>query len=293
MYYRSLFTLASATGLVPAAFGGYIHVSDFSGANIGDPLGAFAPVPGIDGWIQSEGYNDPDGDPDTTFPGVEGDAPLSWISNHAGQNAGTIGTYYDVPLGSSYYVSHAISAPLVGSSLGMRFGIQDSTTDFPTRNQFYISLVGASNANLFTLFFTPTDQTVDFDDPLDPTDPGTAFTQWDMNWTSGAYSDPEFQGVIEDSSYTLDLTFVLDGLDVKFTAYFDGPLNDFTETGTLSGLNLTTESITELRVGTIMDGGGGATDWGDNFFAFAAIPEPSSPVLLGLAALGLVVRRRR
>lgn len=265
---RFFLNLIAACGLAPLAFGS-VYVPNFNGSLIGDP------VDGVDGWVQSEPNNDPI-------------SPLAWVSDHYGQNAGTIGAYYDTPdpLGSSYYIGRSIGVPLVGSTLQLRFGVQDSTTDFPELNDFYIQVANGTGLNLFSLVFAATSG-LGNDDPLAPNDPGTSNSQWDMNWTTGASSDSPFGGIVEDGSYTMDLSFVQNGLDVDFTLLIDGPLNDFTETGTLTGLSA--ESFSQLRIGTNM---GGGADWGDNFFAFTAIPEPTSAVLLGLGSLALLRRRR-
>jgi hypothetical protein len=272
MRLHKLLPLLLATGIAPAAFGS-VYVSDFTGSDLGDPL------PGIDGWSQSEA------NPTDDF------SPLSWISNHAGDLAATVGTYYDVPANDPLYVSRTIGVPLAGSTLEMTFGIQDSTTAYPDRNNFYIQITDGSGllaTDLFSLVFTATDQDSDYDDPLDPTELATANTQWDMNVTSNGNSFTEFGGIIEDGSYNMFLAFTQDGADMDYSLTIQGPMNSYTTNGTLTGLG--NETFSELRVGTTM---GDGADWGDNFFAFRGIPEPGSMALVAFSALGLALRRRR
>ena len=269
---RSFLAFLVLSGISPLALGS-VYVSNFSGATNGDPFD------GVDGWVQSEADNDPE-------------SPKSWIGPHAGQNAGNIGPYYDTPAGTSYNVSRTIGGGLVGTSLLMRFGVQDSTTAWPSRNNFYIK-VADGGTNIFSLVFSATTQTGDYDNPADPSNIATSNTQWDMTWTTGVSTSSEFGGIMEDGSYTLNLAFVQNGSDVNFTLFIDGEgANDYTiGSTTLSGIS-TSAAFGKLEVGAVK----GAADWGDNFFAFRSvevIPEPGSIALLGLGTLGLLARRRR
>jgi hypothetical protein len=282
MTLRPILFCAVLGGSLPCA-AGYVYVSDFGSASEGDIL------PGVDGWSQS-------------IANFDDQYPLSWMSTHNSELAATVGTYYDNETpGSSYYVYRSIGVPLAGSILGMTFGIQDSTDD-PNfglnRNNFWVSAVNGSGDNLFTLYFTATNQVDDWDDPNHPDDPLTSNTQWDMKWNSiGGNSTAEyppvgeFRGAMEDGSYNMFITFTGDGSDVKFGLFIDAPAteSDFLDSeSVLTGLN--GETIAELRVGSDL---GDGTDWGDNFFAFRGIPEPGAVALLGLSSLGLLARRRR
>jgi len=276
MKLRHVLALMGASAITPLAFGS-VYVSNFTGYSVGDPLN------GVDGWVQSE--VDPEGPL----------SPLSWVSSHAGQLAGTVGANYNVPTSVPYQVTRSIGVPLVGSSLQMRFGIQDSTTAWAYRNNFYISVADGAT-NLFSMNFVNTAQAGDYDvipteaNPNTRSDPATANTAWNMNWSSGAITNDAFAAIYEDGSYTLDLSFVQVGSDVQFTLDVSGPLNSWSQqTGTLTGVSLSA-NFGELQIGVDQ---ADAADWGNNFFAFQGIPEPTCAALLGLASLGLLIRRRR
>ena len=297
----NLLAFLAAAAIAPVTHAS-VYVSDWSGASSGDyPLGEFvaedgpqsgSTVAGIDGWVQSEpNHWSVDACPGGCYN------PLSWVSPLNGGLAGTVGTYYTAPEETSdcFWVSQTINQPLSsGNWLGMRFGIQDSTTDYPSRNDFGISAVDATGDVIWALTFTPSTQTGDYDDWQNPGDPATANTTWLMSVTSDfSYTAPDpnpFAAVYEDGEYEMYFSYAPNGSDVDYTVHIvGGQSTEWTESGTITGV--ASETFAELRVGSCL--GDDATDWGDNFFTFTAIPEPASLALFGLGALGLLARRRR
>jgi hypothetical protein len=162
------------------------------------------------------------------------------------------------------------------SAFGANFFIVDSTN--AVRDTFGFSLVGGMGEDLFTLIFTP--------DAL----PGV----WDMSYTSIGGSDSFKIGLSDASITTGAYNFY-----VKFTAIdadnvaFDFKINDyFDSSGVLSDPGIAGLSMGGFNAfwSTTADNSG------DNFMVFdnvSVIPEPSSAMLIGLGAVGLMLRRKR
>lgn len=272
MFLNRFLLPAAMLALSPVLLGTSVYVSDFSGANVGDPLN------GVDGWFQGAPSSDPI------------NSPLSWVSMLDGDKSASIGAYYDVPaFGSSYDVARVIGVPAAGSSLVLKFSLQDSTTMFPERNEFSIGVLDASGNNLLTLGFTPTSQSGIYDDPSDPTDPATSDALWNVTSSSDSMGvQPAFAAVGEDSVYILTIDFTAAGGDMDYNVNLVSTTNIFNNAGTLGGA--ASDEFNVLQVSTSI--GSGASDWGDNFLSFEGIPEPSTLMLLGLSAFGLLRRRR-
>ena len=256
-----------ALGSMPTAFGS-IYVSDFTSVNVGDILD------GVDGWVQTPANNNDDGDPDGS--------PLSWINMHDGSKAGALGATYDVPgSGTSFRVDHSLNNPLIGSTLSMDFGLNDSTNSFPDRNDFAIRLLNAGGTDLFSLNFVATSQT---STPEAETD-----FQWNMTWSSNGNTSSAFAGVLEGGAYTYDVSFDLgvNNPEATFTVTNNSG-SVYSDTVELTGISQT-ETISDLRVVTDM---GSGSDWGDNFIAFRGVPEPGAAMLILLSAVGFLRRRR-
>ncbi|MCW1887326.1 PEP-CTERM sorting domain-containing protein [Luteolibacter flavescens] len=270
--YRS-FVLASALslGLTAASSAASIFVSDFTGTSSGDALS------GTNGWGQSEA-NDDD---------LE---PLAWVSSLTGTPAASVGAYYAAPGSTSFYASNSVGTAFTTSTISLQFGLQDSTTDYPFRNNFGFSLVNGAGDNLFSVNLTTTNQGGIFDDPSNPVDPETSDANWNLSVTSiGMAAEPAFVAVGEDSFYTVYVEFTSVGADINYKLYFQGTVGPTViDTGTLAGLS--SETISQFRVNFSQ---GTGQDWGDNILTFRAVPEPSALLLSGLAGLAFLRRRRR
>lgn len=261
------FLLLFALGTMPAAFGS-VYVSDFSGANVGDPLN------GVDGWVQS--YPNPTDDTN----------PLTWINLLDGEKAGSIGAYYDEPTGDSYNVFRTVGGNVVGSTLTMDFGLMDSTNEYPDRNNFSISILDGGFSEVFSLNFTATAQSYD---------PESNDHQWNVSWSSGGVTSAPFAGVLEGGAYTYDVSFDLglnenDDPAVVATLTISSDYNVWpTQTAVLSSV-ATNETFGILKVTAEK---GDTEEWGDDFLSFrGVVPEPGVAMLVLLSGVGLLRRRR-
>lgn len=249
-----------------------MYVSDFSAYSIGDDLD------GADGWVQSE-------------PNPNPSQPLSWINQVGSGKGGSIGTYYGVPGGSSFSVSQNIGVALDNSQLSMNFSITDSTTDFPHRNNFSIEVLNDTSQVIFSFNFLATNQVDDFDSPGPPAvDPGPPDMTWNVLWKSGITGQSQLlpdAAILEGGLYRFDLEFTESGANTNVAFAVVGS-NTYSGGAALTGM--TGQTFSSLRIRA--EQGTEATDWGDNFFSFTAVPEPASTLLLGLSSL-LCLRRRR
>ncbi len=274
MNHHRLFLLIA--GLCTLSSQGATYVSDFTGLGQGDPL------QGVDGWGQnSPNYND----------GFE-DYPLAFGTLIDQNPAAAVGGYYDTvpPVGGDFYAHHALSLSLAnGVSYSMNMGIIDSAgftvgeDDFGLeRNRFRIGFANASGSELFALIFDPV-----------PGDPDPNFSSndiWNVSWSSGGNQSIPTMAIYEAQLYALNLQLTPNGADVNFGFSLTGA-NTVSAGGTLTGL--ASESIAQLQIGISETNDA----FGTNHIVFegitAAIPEPSSFVILALSGVCLVLRRRR
>jgi hypothetical protein len=256
-----------------------VYVSDFSALNVGDTL------EGIDGWRQSEATFIEDG---VSYPWAFG---TEIVSNGITRTAAAVGGYYNtIPADAGgFYAARTLS---LGQSLvfSMRLAINDSEAfeidgDFfgAERNSFQVGFFDG-DAEIFSLFFDPN---VDPDEPnaqLNPND------SWNVSASSGGIKSSASMAVLESQLYLLNITLTPNGSNLDY--FFSlASTNTLSSSGSLSGL--AGASIDEMRVGIEPKNG----EYGTNHIIFegvtAAIPEPSSFLLLTLAAGGLALRRRR
>jgi hypothetical protein len=263
-------------GLSTVSSQGATYVSNFTG------LGQGAALQGVDGWGQnSPNYND----------GFE-DYPLAFGTMIDETPAGAVGGYYDTvpPPGGRFYAYHSLSLSLMNTvSFSMRFGINDSA-GFTVgenvygneRNSFSIGFTDSADSELFSIIFDPV-----------PGDPDPTFSPgdiWNVSWSSGGNQSIPVMAIYETQLHTLNLTLTPSGADVNFNISLTAS-NTMSSAGTLIGLS--SAEITQLQIGIVEKDGA----FGTNHLAFegitAAIPEPSSFVILGFAGVCLTLRRRR
>jgi hypothetical protein len=241
--------------------------------------------------------------PLTTVPGwtatetAPANQPLSWITpwssnGGVGNKAGAIGGYYNSPVADSYSVSSAVSQAISGTSISFDMAIQDSTNGnvddgyYTNRDVFGFSVSTSTGDVLASLTFTPTAQTT--------TPEGGTAASWLVSYTvAGGTTQMTSIPMYEDVQYLVELSFSGSEVTIGFGA--GEATNVFT--ATMTGVDSSAE------IGSVsfdweksVDDLGVALDFGDNFVRFdnlaVTIPEPSSALLMGVASLGLLRRRR-
>lgn len=242
-----------------------------------------------------------------TVGDVTGD-PLGYGAEVGGVRGFQLGGALDAPIGppvgSTMVASRGVSGVGFVSSGAQptkffsNFAIVDSSGigggGFNERNDYSISLFDGAT-ELFTVSFAAV-----------PSDPSGMDDAWQVgfnssaalsvvgaNWGVGEYDDKGTPGVTSDDEgmHTISMTFGQGaGSDVNFIVTVAGSTSN-TWYGVLSGLS--TANITKIEVGSNL---GAETDWGDGVIAMSGIslvPEPSSALLAGMAAFGLLRRRRQ
>jgi len=207
--------------------------------------------------------------------------------------AGSVGTFFEVPTGSTFSVSttttfsHASVDTLEFRRISVDLGVVDSYTEHPDttdsyvdRNTFGFTYSDASSNPLITVTLTPRDQS---------TDPTNDTAIWDISYNFGQGEITTAYFLDEDSLSTFSLVFFNDSIGLLLNGeYF------FT---TATGYD--PDTMEEGILSFFSEQGEDAADWGDNYLMFdnitldtVVIPEASTAALAGLAALGMLRRRR-
>lgn len=228
-------------------------------------------IAGTDGWTIS----------DSTFE-------LSFNADVAGSNGLGLGGFKSSPANDSVSLSHSYVESVGRITATFNFGIVDSTDLFPDRDSFGFSLNDGSGS-LFKVFFKPDAQVPD---PESVTDASwTAFYS-----VNGIGENPLALQIFEDGAYSLSIelsgAFTPGATTTELKLTLNDGIADFDRFRTLAlnPLDPTTDFSVDF------DTTNGAALAGDNFIGvdnLTVVPEPSSALLLTLAGLGLVSRRRR
>ena len=256
-----------------------VYNSNFTGT-----VNPLTPGDGNGGWNQ----NDPDTNPD--FPLL---SPKTWIANVTSNNYKglAIGGFYDVPsvpVLTSTTSTAAIALVDPNSVLArvtLNFAINDSSALYPDRNNFYFNVLDGANVSIASVLLTPVSQT-------HPGTPGT-HNAWNVSLNGGA----AFAAVFAGGDYALAIDFLNAN---QFTATVTNIYDNTFATSAATNKTLGSGSaIGGLQIayeeGPAFNPLNPGANWGDNVFAIAnvaVVPEPSSALLVGLAALGLLRRRR-
>jgi hypothetical protein len=241
-----------------------LYVPNLTGTFSGQALA------GVDSWTQNEANN-----PDTS--------PLAFVAEIGGSPGAAVGGFYAEPTSVDPFIaSRPINTPLASSTLCVDFAIQDSTSLFPSRNDFSIGLSNGAT-NLFSIVFMATDP--------NPTDPSVTSAFWNVSVESDAAGPfSAFGSIGEDAPYSLTVGFTPNGADMDFNLSLVGNVGSpFTQTGTLSGL--AGAQIENFNLGFSKGKGDG---FGDNFLVIKgtadSVPDTGSTMaLLGLS-LAAVLR---
>ncbi len=206
--------------------------------------------------------------------------------NIADSNAGAIGGVFNVPATTgTAFVKQNYAVPIGFVSYSLDISLIDSDRDFPIRDNFGITLSSGSD-NLFTLHFTPQDPF-----PADPVAETNAL--WDLSYSVGV-------------GPTIDLNLAV------FERGFNSLLFEFSPNANGTQTNLFfmagSDNVVTRDVVLNLDPAATTSDFGfswtptnsaepgNNYLTFDNInivPEPSSALLLGLAGLAFVGRRKR
>jgi len=218
-------------------------------------------VAGSDGWSISD-----------ATPG------LTFLTDVGGANWGSLGGYYDVPVGpGEVSLSHAVGAPAKTSSLITKFFIEPSSIAFPGRDSFGFRFLGGASG-LFEFQFVPNNSTPGLMDIFVGVGGGTPVA-------SGS-------GLFDDTMYVLQVDFNEGGSgSLEMFATIGGSTSSFTLSSFLPGeANATWDSFEVLW---------DSQTGGDNFIAlqgFSSVPEPGSAMaslLAGVMGVTVTMRRRR
>jgi hypothetical protein len=277
-------TLAAASLMVALPASAAIYTADFSGLADGATLNGHL------GWSVS--------------PPLGADVPdvLAYGAAVNGDRGFQLGTALDAPADSTIVANRAGISGIAFVSTGAQptvfstnFALVDSTGVAPFgthRVSYNISLYGGST-ELFTVSFSPNNNTpAGMDDAW-----GVSFASSQpisysgLPYLVGEYDDFGTPGDVSDDVgiHNLTATFTQGvGSAVNFSVTIAGATSN-TWTGTIQNLALAPLNTVQVGSTRTVDG------WGDGVIAIqglSIVPEPSSALLVGLAGLGLLRRRR-
>ena len=292
MIARKLILAAASCALATAASAA-VFVADFSQLAYEDVLNGYpdAPPSGAP-WGQSEA------NPDSSVYGNVNVAPLAWgqeatVGSQVVSGA-AVGTYYDVPTNDIFYADHAVGENMSASWFVVSFLVQDSTAEYPGRNDFFFALADPDGNELMHFQLTGDDS--------------GATDKWNMTWTDMPGGGTGIGGapaaVLAGGIYKLTVKFVPDGQGgmtyqlsvepdcVECTDSYYGGWESLTDVGSDAVID-SFRMGADLGIDTVNNTPEDV--WGDNYLLVlgVSIPEPASVALVGLGVLGLVVRRRR
>jgi hypothetical protein len=262
-----IFCFSSVLGLSHAA----TYVSNFDSA----PYTFGANLNGLDGWSLSG----------ASLPDVAKIAASPFPSPVSGGQGIYFG-FQEIDA-SSAYLQRSGGDSLVGNGAGYTqfqaaFTVQDSVPTYPKRDSFAFTFRGASNQNLLTINLSPTIQS--------ETPQFEPFRVDQYSWSSDfAAGNANIGNLTERQWSTLNVLFTPSGVsDVAFSVKFQG---------VQAAAGILTGAASQILgtygfVWTPLN----AADEGSNVLLIddvSLVPEPSSSLLLCLAGLGLLARRKR
>lgn len=242
---------------------------------------------GQDGWqiIGASSSNGPSLITDSFLGGLQGQGGAFGFQEITGTNA---------------YLYRNYDELLVGNAAGytdfdVTFRVQDSNSAYPKRDTFAFAFRGTSGEDILTIRMTPTAQSTQPQNPLNPTNNRNNQFSWSSDYSTLDQSNigtlfeydpnPPNQNLYSDIS----VLFTPSGVnDVSFSVVIGGnPAASGILTG-IGGAELDTYGFLWEPLDPL--------DVGANQLLFdnlSVVPEPSSTLLLGIAGLGLALRRRR